>query len=197
MGRRSDHTREQIREMALQAARNIVEHEGIDKLTARNIATAIGYTAGTLYLVFDNLDHIVLVLNQDTINELREELEQAAAADSRPVHAMASAYVRFAHANQNRWMLLFSQNLLTGRAFPEPFLAEFHRLYRVFEHRLDNAGQSPALTARIVCASLLGLVESFLTGRLDTDDVEELEMLAMEMVNRQVQTRPTLQRQAG
>jgi AcrR family transcriptional regulator len=200
MGRRSDHTREQIRDMALLAARNIVEQEGADKLTARNIATAIGYTAGTLYLVFDNLDHIVLVLNQDTINELRDAMSKASAAaapgQSR-VHAMASAYVNFALANQNRWMLLFSQHLLTGRSIPETFLTEFHGLFGMFEKALGNAVESPRVVARILCASLLGLVESFLTGRLDTDDAAELDALAMEAVSRLVEAQAALRRQAG
>lgn len=200
MGRRSDHTREQIRDMALLAARNIVEQEGADKLTARNIATAIGYTAGTLYLVFDNLDHIVLVLNQDTINELRDDLAQASASAApghSRVHAMAGAYVSFAHANQNRWMLLFSQHLLTGRSIPESFLLEFHGLFDLFEQALGSSVESPRNVARILCSSLLGLVESFLTGRLDTDDAGDLELLAMEAVSRLTEAQPALRRQAG
>lgn len=39
--------------MALEAARRIVREEGLGALTARRVAGAIGYSPGTLYLVFN------------------------------------------------------------------------------------------------------------------------------------------------
>ena len=51
MARRSDHSRDEIREMALNAAKTIVEREGAAALSTRKIANEIGYTAGSLYLV--------------------------------------------------------------------------------------------------------------------------------------------------
>lgn len=59
MARRSDHSREEIKEMALTAALTILEEEGARGLTARKVATAIGYTVGTLYLVFKNQQEMV------------------------------------------------------------------------------------------------------------------------------------------
>ena len=54
MARRSDHTREEIREMALVATEQIVSVAGFSALSARKIAKKIGYTVGSLYLLFDN-----------------------------------------------------------------------------------------------------------------------------------------------
>ena len=44
--------------MAMAAAREIAEKEGLRGLTARRIAREIGYTVGTLYNLFDNLDDL-------------------------------------------------------------------------------------------------------------------------------------------
>ena len=66
MGRRSDHSREEIRQMALQAAESIVTEGGYKALSARKVASEIGYTVGTLYLVFENLDELVLYVNGRT-----------------------------------------------------------------------------------------------------------------------------------
>ena len=52
MARRSDHSREELREMAITAAEQIVVEQGYEGLSARKVAAAIGYTVGTLYLVF-------------------------------------------------------------------------------------------------------------------------------------------------
>ena len=70
MGRRSDHSRDEIREMAIAAAAEIVEKEGFQSLTARKVAGRIGYTVGTLYHVFRNFDDLVMHLNAQTIDEM-------------------------------------------------------------------------------------------------------------------------------
>ena len=44
MARRSDHTRDELRRMALDAARAIVEEDGLRGLSTRRLAKAIGYT---------------------------------------------------------------------------------------------------------------------------------------------------------
>ena len=59
MGRRSDHSREEIQAMAIAAAAKLVETEGFQSLTARKVAKAIGYTVGTLYHVFRNFEFYV------------------------------------------------------------------------------------------------------------------------------------------
>ena len=56
MGRRSAHSRDEIRDMAISAASKIVEKQGFQSLTARKVASEIGYTVGTLYHVFRNFD---------------------------------------------------------------------------------------------------------------------------------------------
>lgn len=74
MARRSDHSREEIRAMALAAAQQIVTEQGFAALNARKIASAIGYTVGTLYLVFKNLDDLFLQLNARTLDDLHAAL---------------------------------------------------------------------------------------------------------------------------
>ena len=72
MGRRSDHSRDELYTMALAAARKIAEKEGLRGLTARRIAREIGYTVGTLYNLFDNLDGLIVHLNGTTLDTLYE-----------------------------------------------------------------------------------------------------------------------------
>lgn len=184
MGRRSDHTREEIREMALAAAGRILDTEGAHKLTARNVAAEIGYTAGTLYLVFDNLDHIVLHLNQATMNALRDTMAEAARGADSPrqaLSAMVRQYVRYAEGNRTRWQLLFAATLPTGRPIPENFQAEYQQLC---EQVADCMGGDPSQArgpARMVCAGVQGLVDMFLAGRLGGLAVNEVEQMAETM----------------
>ena len=74
MARRSDHTREELRRMALDAARAIIESDGLRALSTRRLAKAIGYTPGTLYQLFEDLDDLIIEVNVETLDALHAAL---------------------------------------------------------------------------------------------------------------------------
>ena len=76
MGRRNDHTREELEDMCINAARWIVQANGLGKLTARGVAEEIGYSVGTLYNLFDGQDGLILRMNGRTLDGLSERIEQ-------------------------------------------------------------------------------------------------------------------------
>ncbi|EGT3748507.1 TPA: TetR/AcrR family transcriptional regulator [Clostridioides difficile] len=43
----------------IEAAQNIMENEGIENITLRNVADMAGYNSSTLYKYFKNLDHLI------------------------------------------------------------------------------------------------------------------------------------------
>ena len=133
MGRRSDHSREQIRSMALDAAEQIVVHEGAGKLSTRKVARAIGYTVGTLYLVFKNFDDLVLHVNARTLNDLYACLQrQADCTQAQPlesIKSLARAYFTFAQAHYSRWSLLFEYHSQGGFENPVWFEEQVRRIF--------------------------------------------------------------------
>ena len=60
MGRRSTHTPQQLRELILDAAQDIIQDQGLAGLSAREVARRIAYSPGTIYNMFENLDDVVL-----------------------------------------------------------------------------------------------------------------------------------------
>ena len=140
MARRSDHTREQLREMALQAAESILEQDGIEGLTARRIAARIGYTVGSLYLVFSNLDDLILNVNARTLDELACAIEAAVSRGRQPrrrILALGRAYVEFATSNAARWRLLYRQSLAGEGALPEWYAQRVTRILALVENQLQ------------------------------------------------------------
>ena len=69
MGRRSDHTRGELKGMVLKAAGGIIAQEGLRALTTRRLGKHIGYAAGTLYQLYRNLDDIILHVNTQTLKQ--------------------------------------------------------------------------------------------------------------------------------
>lgn len=149
MARRSDHSRDEIRGMALAAAEEILEAEGVPGLTARKVADAIGYTVGTLYLVFRNLDDLILHLNARTLADLRRAMERAAkrcrqAGDCVP--ALGRAYIRYAMEHPHRWSLVFEHRLPEGECVPEWLRQEADALFALVQRHLEPV--APACSAR-------------------------------------------------
>ena len=130
MARRSDHSREEIKELALDAAKKIVAEHGFAALSARKIASAIGYTVGTLYLVFKNLDDLIMQLNARTLEELFKHVHQqtedkgSRKTNSKDKHkklrSYGQAYYHFAKQNPHLWSLIFEHHITNG----EPLIPE-------------------------------------------------------------------------
>jgi AcrR family transcriptional regulator len=127
MARRSDHTREELREMALKAAREIVKDEGIQKLTTRAVAKRIGYSVGTLYVIFKNVDDLKFGLNALSLAEMRTRMVEATDQIVDPAErlmAMGHFYLGFGLASQSLWRLMFEHQLPGDEPIPEVITRE-------------------------------------------------------------------------
>ena len=174
MGRRSDHSREEIRKMAIDAATKIVETEGFQALTARKVASRIGYTVGTLYHVFRNFDDLVIHMNAQTIDEIVAQIQKAVSKKRRPesrIRAMAAVYVDFATEHPDRWRVVFEHRAPPG--VPTPELMGVRRDV-VFEMVAENfrelspnrIPQEVAHSATALWSGIHGICMLALTGKL-------------------------------
>lgn len=174
MARRSDHSREEIQAMAIQAAMTILTQEGLKGLSTRKVASAIGYTAGTLYLVFKNLDELILHVNAAALDELRDIIETELTAGKDPqvqLLAVAHAYLQFARSHFARWTLLFTYRLPEGVALPDWFHAKVHALFTLVAKPLQRI--NPNLTevayqqaTQVLWSSVHGVCELGLNNKL-------------------------------
>jgi len=113
MGKRGEHSREEIIAMALDAAVALLEEAGPERLTTRAVASRIGYTAGSLYVVFRDRDDLVLQINARTLDELRACLDAELAAYSDPeqrLTALGRGYLAFAQRHPARWRMVFEHD---------------------------------------------------------------------------------------
>ncbi len=181
MARRSDHTRVELHAMILDAAREIVERDGFAGLTIRRIGEAIGYSSGTLYNLFNDLEDIVVHVNGATLDALYDELAAVPAGDDAEAtfHAIADIYLRFVERRPLLWGLLF-QNPLSGTPRPDWYYDRMDRLFAILEGALDPIFESGPLeakrdAARVLWSGLHGLSTLATEGAvLSWDDVRRL-----------------------
>ncbi len=116
MARRSDHSREEIRELALKAAEKIVAEQGFNGLSARKIASAIGYTVGTIYLVFKNLDDLIMQVNARTLEALFNDVvkQNKKNQNKENLRRFGQAYYTYAKKNPHLWSLIFEHHVAGG-----------------------------------------------------------------------------------
>ncbi len=173
MGRRSDHSREELYDLAIAAARNIVETGGLGALTARKVAHDIGYSPGTLYNVFDDLDDLIVHLNGRTLDALYERLSAVPRTydTEQDLRVLLGGYLDFLDNNRNLWSVLFEHRLSAGQALPDWYLHKISRVLGLIETALarhlpgiDDATLANA--ARVIWASLHGICSLSGSGKL-------------------------------
>ncbi len=169
--------------MALDAAEKLVAENGRSFLTARRIASGIGYTVGSLYLVFDNLDDLALQVNARTLDRLSLQLDQTASQYQEPrrcIVELGRSYIRFAADNPHLWNMIFEIRTADEMRLPEWYqrrvLESFRGVERQFEKMrpdLPEALIKPA--ARALWSGVHGICILARTGKLDVAGIESVE----------------------
>jgi AcrR family transcriptional regulator len=164
MGRRSVHSPEELRQLILDASQTIIERNGITGLSAREIARMIGYSPGTLYNIFENLDDVLLTLQVQLLGRTVDHLKRVplGADGEKNIAALAHAYVDFALANRRLWNLFVSHNLPSGSKMPPLYIEHINTLIGIIKTALAPLAPNASLesldaTARTLWAGLYGI----------------------------------------
>lgn len=116
--------REELRQAILDAAQDILRDEGVDALTARAIAKRVGYTAASIYNVFESMSDLLIEVNRRTLTDLRlifVDLPQEAPGDVR-LKELLRRYIAFMQRNPALWAALFG-GVRKRESFPDWYTA--------------------------------------------------------------------------
>ena len=185
MARRSDHSREEIREMALSAAEEIITTQGYQMLSARKVAGAIGYTVGTLYLVFENLDDLLLQVNGRTLDRLHQQImrdqERSTGAEERLLQ-LGHSYIQFADSEPDAWKTIFEHRLSDDHEAPDWYREKVARMFALVEERLsqlpvERNPQQIAEAARAIWGGVHGICILAINQTLGVAGVESVQSI--------------------
>jgi len=167
MARRSDHTREELKQLILDASWQIVRQDGFESLSARRIANEIGYTPGTIYNLFDSMDDLYLQVNAKTLTKLYMLLSSPECNDPDKtaddnIKKMASLYTGYAQSNRNHWLMLFQHTMTEETDVPEWFNQKIEAMFHPLEGLIDQFFKAKntkkaKMAARILWSSIHGL----------------------------------------
>ena len=189
MGRRSTHTPEQLRQLILDAAQAIIEVNGLAGLSAREIARRIGYSPGTIYNMFQNLDDVVLHIEARVLDALDERLT-AALADGAPeekVSRLAEAYLGFTHERPKLWNLLFEHYMPADSQTPAWYQQKLELLMSRVETAMAplfpaDAEMDRHRAARVLWAGVHGITSLATANKLSNVTTEAASLLVRDLI---------------
>lgn len=180
MARRYDHTRIELENMILTATDAIIKESGLHALTARKIAQSIGYSPGTLYNLYSNIDALILRYNGQTLDMLTTRLEDACARELRrsdngsdaAIWSVFDAYMDFLDEHTHRWQALFDHSLPAGTSLPEGYQLKITSLIDLLGQALSEiVGDQDADDLRrigsVLWASLHGITSLAFAGKMN------------------------------
>jgi len=187
MARRSEHTHEEIKEMILVAAETIVINDGFKALKVRQIAMEMGYTVGSLYMVFKNRDDLITHLKVRTLKALQFELEKGINNDldeNQKIIAISKIYINFAKENFNRWRMIFepcpNTDTLSANWYQQKMLNTFQGLEFLFKQLAPQSNlQQQQQAARALWGGINGIL---LTDHLNSDTESRVLVLVKNFI---------------
>jgi AcrR family transcriptional regulator len=189
MGRRSTHTPQQLRDLILDAAQEIIESGGLSGLSAREIARRIGYSPGTIYNMFENLDDVVLNVEARVLDALDKRLAESLEVPEpqKRIQRLALTYLAFTNEKPKLWNLLFEHHLPAGTELPAWYQQKLEGLLVRVEEALKPlfpAGHDAdrQRTARVLWAGVHGITSLATADKLSIVTSEAAANLVDDLV---------------
>ncbi|MCK5888533.1 MAG: TetR/AcrR family transcriptional regulator [Methylococcales bacterium] len=172
MARRSEHSQEEIKEMVLKAAESIVIEEGFSELKVRKIAMDIGYTVGSIYMVFENMADLIMHIKGRSLDNMTQQLQSQIDEDQaeQVIKNLAKCYYTFAYQHYNRWSMIFEHRLAENETIPSWYQEKIDIIFGLVEHQFHRLSATHTkkesyLAARTLWSGIHGICALSLTGK--------------------------------
>lgn len=189
MGRRSDHSREELHDLFVREGHALLAEVGFARFSGREVAKRVGYSVGTIYNVFGSLDGLLLAINTLTFDRWADHLRaRLKDAEGDRIRALVEGYFSFAQANPNLWMAIYDHRLPPGMGLGEDDAVRRRILVDIVEDEVrvalgKGAGHIDVATlTRSLVAAVHGHCSFTLTGSFALMQVEDPVELALARV---------------
>jgi len=177
MARRKEHSHDEIRVMAIEAAIALLQQQGVQGLSLRKIASEISYVPSTLINIFGSYNYLLLAVSEATLQALMCHLSAVSENDSlRHIIVMAQKYSEFAHSQRQCFKLVFELQLLDSESLPESQGQLIANLFRLIEDELallfpHETKEQQLQMSRVLWGGIHGLTALSLDNKLFADTV--------------------------
>jgi AcrR family transcriptional regulator len=194
MTKRTRQPAEVRRHDMIEAAMEIIRHEGVAKLTTRSLAKAVGIAQPTLFLHFGNKSHVLVALIDAIQDRLQKEMAGLNLAQLPPLErlkAIIRAHLGFIQHQPGIPRLLFSEELQSGDPIFRERMNQLVQFFLQFIAGIISAGQEqgeirpdiiPQQAACLLVAAVQGLAFRWILSDHRFDLVEQDEIVITTLI---------------
>lgn len=167
--------KDNIQENLVNKGRELIKEKGAEFLTARKLSEASGYSVGTIYNQFGNMDNFILIQNYLTLDSLYIRLAhmQASGTPYQRLNLYAREFINFVLENKNLWFLVHNFHLLNNnRRFSKVYLRRVVQITQLVEGSFKALFPEIPLPERLLSIQVLWLSLFSLSSFLTTDTLD-------------------------
>lgn len=167
-----------LRDRILETTRHMLFSDGYTSISMRKIAKAIGVSATSIYLYFENKDHLVHTLIEESVEDLSVAIEQGAEQTEGTIgrfQAIVHSYVDFALQNPEKYQIIYMVQSERMSRYPKEKFRKARRGYTLLGSVLEQGVKEgvmdidePMIAAYSIWAQLHGVISVVLNQRLDS-----------------------------
>lgn len=167
-----------LREKILDTSRHLLYNDGHTSLSMRGIAKKVGVSATSIYLHFDNKDHLLHTLIEESVEALSVSIEERVNHNSDVLsqfEAIIQGYADFALSHPEKYQIIYMVRSEAMSRYPKEKFRKARRCYELLV-RVIEAGvregvmdeDEPLTAAYSIWAQLHGVISVVLNQRLDS-----------------------------
>lgn len=175
------------------AGETILHEHGLDGLTARAVASAVGCSLGAIYNVFEDIDGLIVAVNSRTLAKLDGKISTFVPGGGQQLEPevcleqLAVAYCQFAIENPKAWSALFEHGERISRQIPDWHMDEHVHLIGHVVKSLQqllpgNSEEDNRKLAGLLFSAVHGVVSLGLQGFFFAVPQQQLEAQVRQLV---------------
>tara|TARA_R110002124_G_scaffold77578_2_gene207811 strand:- start:7434 stop:8036 length:603 start_codon:yes stop_codon:yes gene_type:complete len=167
-----------LRDKILDISRHLLYNDGHTSLSMRGIAKEVGVSATSIYLHFDNKDHLLHTLIEESVEALSVSIEERVNENSDVItqfESIIQAYVDFALSNPEKYQIIYMVRSEAMSRYPKEKFRKARRCYELLVKVIVSGVQEgvmeeedPLTAAYSIWAQLHGVITVVLNQRLDS-----------------------------
>lgn len=167
-----------LRKALLQSARELLVSKGYRGFSLRQVARKTGVSATSIYIYFENKDHLIHTLIEQSVSELNKRLKIVYGSCADPLKRLegfAEAYVQYALEHPREYQIIYLASSEDMSRYPKEKFRKARTGYELLTDTIKEAVAKnvfdeprPRTAAYTFWAQLHGVMSVVLAKRLDT-----------------------------
>lgn len=167
-----------LRDQILDISRHLLYQEGYKALSMRKIANQADVSATSIYLYFENKDHLLHTLIEESVEDLSRFIESKALSKTDSIERLkviTESYVQFALEFPEKYEIIYKVRSDSMARYPKEKFRKARRAYELLVKTIEESVskglmevEKPVVAAYSIWAQLHGVVSVVLNERLDS-----------------------------